>query len=134
MKNFAKIAAFTLLLAACSTQTSTDTDTDTPSMGKRAAMVWTSEQTGTGEFDMPENDITLTVESTGEELYSTTCNGTTSTEVMDVEGSVATIQCWWAGGGDQYGVFVGDAEELTVRHRTVDEEAGFGEWMDLETL
>lgn len=134
MKNFAKIAAFTLLLAACSTQTSTNTDTDTPSMGKRAAMEWTSAQTGMGEYDMPEMAISLVVESTEEALYSTTCNGTTSPVVPDPEGSVATISCWWAGGGDEYGVFVGDAEQLTIRHRTVDEEAGYGEWMDVETL
>lgn len=132
MKNFVKIAAVALLLGACS-QTSTETNTDAP-MAKRAAMEWTSAQTGMGEYDMPEMALSLVVESTGEALYSTTCNGTTSPVVPDPEGSVATISCWWAGGGDEYGVFVGEAEQLTIRHRTVDEEAGYGEWTDLETL
>ena len=125
----------TLSLLACTAQTPSNGDTTSshPSM-KRAAMEWTAVQTGTGESDMPEMEIVLQVAGTGEELYRTMCAGTTSTEAQDMEGSVASIQCWWAGGGDQYGVFIGDAEEATIRHRTVDEEAGFGAWEDLKTL
>lgn len=100
--------------------------------GKRAAMEWRFEQTGTAEYDMPITKLTLVVSSTDVVLYQTTCNGTASIDVQDVEGSVASIQCWWAGGGDQYGVFITDAEVLTVRHRTVDEEAGFGPWEEAQ--
>jgi len=121
------------VLAACTSQTDTTMDNDSSApAAKRAAMEWTSEQTGMSESDMPITTITLGVPATGDVIYTTTCNGTASTELQDIEGSVASIQCWWAGGGDQYAVFVGEAEELTVRHRTVDEEAGFGEWMDVQ--
>lgn len=132
MKKLLAAAGLTLLLAACNTQAPvTDNDSSAPA-AKRAAMEWTSEQTGTGEYDMPITTITLMVPSTGDVIYTTTCNGTASFEGEVIEGSVASIQCWWAGGGDQYAVFVGEAEELTVRHRTVDEEAGFGEWEDVQ--
>lgn len=135
MKKTLLLASVALALAACAPQTNTvdNSTSSAPSMGKRAAMQWVATDTGEkiGEGDMPATKITLKVESTGEELYSTTCMGVASTDMQDVEGSVASIQCWWAGGGDQYGVFVGDAEQLTIKHRTVDEEAGFGAWEDV---
>lgn len=131
MKKYLMIAGLALTLAACNTQTTTDTDT--PSMGKRMPVEWVAVDTGekVGEGDMPVTKITLQVAATKEEIYSTSCMGTASTEMQDVEGSIAAIQCWWAGGGDQYAAFVGDAEQLTVRHRTVDEESGFGAWEDV---
>lgn len=131
MKKTTLLLALSLTLAACTAPA--NNTADTPSMGKRMPMEWVATDTGekVGEGDMPVTKITLQVQGTGEEIYSTSCMGTASTEVQDVAGSVASIQCWWAGGGDQYGVFVGDAEQLTVRHRTVDEEAGYGSWEDV---
>ncbi len=127
MKKTLLITALALTLAACNTQTPTDTDTPA---AKRMPMEWVSEDTGekVGEGDMPVTKITLQVTGTKEEIYSTSCMGTASTDMQDVEGSIASVQCWWAGGGDQYGVFVGEAEQLSIMHRTVDEESGFGEW------
>lgn len=131
MKQSSFIAVVALALAACTQTPATNTATDTPSMAKRVPMEWVSQQTGTGSDGIPENKLVLRAQGSTEELFSTTCNGTVSTDVQDVPGSVNSAQCWWAGGGDQYGVFIGDAEELTVRHRTVDEESGFGSWEDM---
>lgn len=130
-KIFAPLSCL-FLLAAC-TQQPTKPATPTPT-AKRAAMEWVTTNTGemVGEGDMPSNKITLQVQGSGEKIYSTNCFGTTSTEMQDVEGSVASIQCWWAGGGDQYGVFIGEAEKMTIKHRTVDEEAGFGVWEEVK--
>ncbi len=135
MKRLLSIAILSATLAACNTQTPvTETDTDAPIAAKRAAMEWQATQTGEDATGMPETTLTLTVPSMNMELYTTTCSGTASTEVQDMEDSVADVQCWWAGGGDQYGVFIGDGESGVIRHRTVDEEAGYGEWVDVKTL
>ncbi len=135
MKKYLLIAGLALSLAACNTQTpATNTNTNTVSSTpapKRAAMEWVAIETGTDASGMPSNKLSLRVQGTEQELFATSCNGTASTSVQDVAGSMATIQCWWAGGGDQFGVFIGDAEMLSIRHRTVDEEAGFGAWEEV---
>lgn len=128
------ITTLALVLGACATQTNTSPTSDTsnsssPAM-KRMAMEWTSQQTGTGSDGIPQNKLILRTQGTNDVLFTTSCNGVPSTSMQDVPGSVVSIQCWWAGGGEQFGVFVGDAEEITVRHRTVDEEGGFGSWED----
>lgn len=132
MKHSLLFSGLTLSLIACAPQ-AIQPDTEAP-MGKRAAMEWQATPTGADETGMPETTLTLTVPSMNLELFTTTCSGIASTEVQDMEDSVADVQCWWAGGGDQYGVFIGEAEQAVVRHRTVDEEAGFGEWEDLKSL
>lgn len=131
------VTVLALALGACGAQTDT-TNTDTSSSSstnapamKRAAMEWVAVETDAGtDGTAPKNTITLRVAGTQEEIYSTTCAGVPSTDVQ-IDGSVASVRCWFAGGGDDYAVFIGDAEQLTVRHRTVDEEGGFGEWEDL---
>jgi hypothetical protein len=134
MKKTALLLALSLTLAACTSQPASNTaTTNAPSMGKRMPMEWVSVQTGTGTDGIPQNKLMLQTADTKQVIATTTCTGTTSTNVQGVDGSTNTIQCWWAGGGDQYGVFVGDAEKLTVRHRTVDEEGGFGTWQDVSS-
>ncbi len=132
------IASLALALAACNSTATPGTNNASSSAssqqaaaGKRMPMEWVSMQTGTGADGIPQNQLSLQVVGSEEKLFNILCNGVPSTNVENVDGSVATVQCWWAGGGDQYGVFVGDAEQLTVRHRTVDEEAGFGTWEDV---
>lgn len=125
MKKFAALS-FVLLLAACNMQQQPDGPA-----AKRMPVMWTAEDAGMDENGMATTNIMLTTEGDAEMLFATTCNGTASTENLDIEGSIASIQCWLPGGGDQYAVFVGDAEELTIMHRTVDEEAGFGEWEEI---
>lgn len=130
MKTLLSLAGLTFALCACA---QTTPDTNEP-VAKRAAMEWTATETSIDENGTPQVALVLQVVGSTDEIFRTTCTGTTSTEMQDMEGSVASIQCWWAGGGDQYGVFVGDAEKLSIRHRTVDEEAGFGAWEELESL
>ncbi len=132
MKLSLLLAGLTLSLIACTPQ-AIQPDTDAP-MVKRAAMEWQFEQTGEDETGMPETTLRLVVPSMNVGLFTTTCSGIASTEVQDMEESVADVQCWWAGGGDQYGVFIGEMEQATIRHRTVDEEAGYGEWEDVKSL
>ena len=131
------LCALVILSGCAPADTTTDNSMDTMPAGKRAAMEWQGEQTGTGEFDTPETTLKLVVTDSGEELFSTTCTGTFSPSTSEVEPfdgkvplSIAT--CWWAGGGDEYGAFIGAADELTIMHRTVDEEAGFGVWEEIE--
>lgn len=134
------IAISTLALVACTQQTPPTTNTDTPSTppvaAKRAPMEWYAYDQGTDEQGIPQNKLILKANTAQrEDLFTTSCAGTTQvTDLPDLADSVAYIQCWWAGGGDQYAVFIGEAEKATIRHRTVDEEAGYGAWEDLKTL
>lgn len=137
MKRLLPLAVFSLMLAACNAQTPTVTGTDSSApAAKRVAMEWWAKNTGTNDTGAPHNILTLrTVTEPPTTLFETECTGMTLVEgVPDMDDSVATIQCWWAGGGDQFGVFIGDGEKAVVRHRTVDEEAGYGNWVDLKTL
>lgn len=135
MKHLLVFAGLSLALCACNAQAPvSDTNGDTPVAAKRAGMEWQFEQTGEDASGMPETTLRLVVPSMNVGLFTTTCSGIASTDVQDMEDSVADVQCWWAGGGDQYGVFIGDGEKATIRHRTVDEEAGYGEWEDVKTL
>lgn len=122
-----------LMLAACMPAA----NNSDMAAGKRKPIQWVATHTGADDQGIPESTLELkVVGSPNEVLYTTDeCLGVPSMEqLQDVEGSIASIQCWWAGGGDQWAVFVGDAEQLTVKTRTVDEEAGYGEWQDLKTL
>lgn len=138
MKHPLILAGITLALIACNNNKApiSDTTFDQGTAAKRVGMEWWAQNTREDVTGMPHNILTLRpVSDPGTVLYQTECNGTTLVEgVQDMDDSVATIQCWWAGGGDQYGVFIGDAEKATIRHRTVDEEAGYGQWEDLKTL
>lgn len=137
MKHPILLAGLALALCACSTQSPIiDTSTPPDTMGKRIPVEWSARNTGEDANGIPQNTLTLNVmNDTRDELYKTECVGTTLVQgVTDLDGSVAYIQCWWAGGGDQFAVFTGEGEAMTVRHRTVDEESGFGEWEDLKVL
>jgi|GEM_PF-6289662 len=138
MKHPILLAGIALAVVSCAPQSPIGGDnefTNPPVSAKRAAMEWWAKNTGEDENGMPHNTLSLRVVGSGESLFETECNGTTLVEgVQDMEDSVATIQCWWAGGGDQFGVFIGDAEKATIKHRTVDEETGYGPWVDMKTL
>lgn len=136
MKHSLLLAGLSVALCACTSSSSTKTETTAPQAGKRIPMEWSARNTGTNAQGIPQNRLTLNLTNlTRDELYRTECEGTTLVQgIPDLENSAAYIQCWWAGGGDQYAVFIGDAEQGVIRHRTVDEEAGYGEWEDLKTL
>jgi hypothetical protein len=50
------------------------------------------------------------------------------------EGSLATAIFWWAGGGDELSIFQTESDRLVIRHRTIDEVSGYGEFEDKMTL
>lgn len=115
-----------LLLSACAQQTA-----DQP-LAEQVQVEWRSEQTGAGEFDAPLTTLSLVNTADQSVLFSTECQGTASPETIEGTTDVA-ILCWWAGGGERYTV-VKSGDSLTVRNQTVDEEAGYGEWTDVETI
>ncbi len=139
------IGSLTLSLAACTQAGNPLNDADlntTPASeasqmssagvaAKRRPVEWNVSQIDKNADGMPVMALTLKLSETGEALFHATCNGTTSTANLNIDGSIASIQCWWAGGGDQYAVFVDSAEKLVVKHRTVDEQAGFGAWQEV---
>jgi hypothetical protein len=136
MKHSLLLAALTLTLTACALQ-NIQPDEDAQMMGKRVMMEWYAYNEGEDAMGIPQNRLVL---KTGGvdivELYETRCAGTTQVaDIPDLDAVSSTyIRCWWAGGGEDFAVFIGEAESATVRHRTVDEEAGFGPWKDLKTL
>ncbi len=135
MKHILPLAIITLALSACAEPSPvTHVQPDTPPAAKRMAMEWYAYSEGEQD-GIPQNRIALKVVGAKEELFSTTCIGTTQVaDIADLAESPAYIRCWWAGGGDDYALFIGEAEQATIRHRTVDEESGYGEWEDLKSL
>ncbi len=135
MKHLLPLAVIALALSACTEPSPvTHVETNQPSAGKRMAMEWYAYSEGEKD-GIPQNKISLKTVATQEELFTTSCIGTTQvTDIADLSESPAYIRCWWAGGGDDYALFIGDAEKAVIRHRTVDEEAGYGEWEDLKSL
>lgn len=140
MKHPLLLSALSLALLACNTQQTQPIANDhqatskAPVAAKRTPMEWWAEKTGEDAYGMPHNKVTVRT-TPGTILYETECNGTTLVEdVPDLEDSIAYMQCWWAGGGDQFAIFMEDGEKAVIRHRTVDEETGYGRWEDLKTL
>jgi len=113
-----------LFLGACSQQAA----------GEPLVIRWTAQQTGVGEAEAPQMKLSLLNDKTQKSLYDTECAGTVSVDaVTDAEGNLTSMRCWWAGGGDDYAVFETE-NALSVRHRTVDEEAGYGEWEEVAVI
>lgn len=141
MKHSLLLSAITIALVACSSKQIPAINVDSPkappspsAAAKRTQMEWWAVKTGEDAYGMPHNNITVRT-TPGTILFETECNGTTLVQdVPDLEDSVAYMQCWWAGGGDQFAIFIEDGEKAVIRHRTVDEEAGYGKWQDLKTL
>jgi hypothetical protein len=136
MKHLLPLAIISLALSACAEPSPvTHVQPDEPSAGKRMAMEWYAYSQGEDEMGIPQNNLSLKVVSTSEVLFTTTCEGTTQVaDIADLADSVTYIRCWWAGGGEDFAVFIGEAEQAVIRHRTVDEEGGYGEWEDLKSL
>lgn len=132
MKKLLTLTGLILVVTACNAPRAPNPNAPQPS-AKRAAMAWTTVNAGEDSTGIPQTTIILSI-SGGAELYRTNCTGTASTQAQGLEETVAGIQCWYAGGGDQYAVFVGENEKATLRHRTVDEVAGFGTWENVKSL
>lgn len=122
------LIALTILLAACiRVDTSKNEPTD-----KQVKVEWQALQTGTGAYGMPIMQITLVNPDTGTMHFRTECEGTVSADEVDAATPMALL-CWWAGGGERFTV-IKSGDTLTVRNQQVDEESGYGEWVDVETI
>lgn len=136
MKRLLPFAILALTLSACSEPSPvTHTKPDAPT-AKRVPMEWYAYSEGDDENGIPQNRLVLkTAGEDRQELFVAECAGTTQVaDIPDLSDSVSYIRCWWAGGGEDFAVFIGDAEQATIRHRTVDEESGYSDWEDLKTL
>lgn len=94
---------------------------------------WKAVQTGDGSVEPPATHLILQNAETEEALYEADCIGIAQMNAIQEEGVIASVRCWWAGGGDDYAVIDGD-QILYVQHRWVDEEVGFGEWEEVSTI
>jgi hypothetical protein len=100
---------------------------------------WEFTSDPTVKDDVPLTDVSLVVTGIMERKIEL---GTFSGSGADVTGgaweepvgSLMTAVLWWAGGGDELSVHRPDPATLIVRRRTIDEEAGYGEFEDLETI
>jgi hypothetical protein len=95
-------------------------------------MQWQWKQVGTGASSEPQMHLQL-VDTTKNNsvFYETDCTGVVSQAPADViAGTLGGVRCWWAGGGDDY-VAVMNGDALVIRHRTVDEESGYGQWTEI---
>jgi hypothetical protein len=117
MKKVLAIAAVTLALTACSSASST---TD--------GVKWTWTQTGTGSDGAPTQEIHL-VNAQGATILTKSCTGTVS--VLSPGANPTIVRCWWAGGGNDYALIIRGGKPVP-QTRTVDEEAGEGEWQDIQ--
>lgn len=123
--------ALAFALAACVQVTTTDDD-ESASSATQVQVEWQSVQTGTGAYDMPLMQLSLVDSVEGTVYFRTDCEGTISPEKV-VEENLLAMLCWWAGGGERFTV-VKQGDTLTVRNQQVDEESGYGEWIDVETV
>lgn len=125
-----------LVLAACASGSNTANNADgeeNPAM-TGPTYHWDQNQTGTGDNDEPLVELNL-LDEDNESQFTAECVGPAFTEgvAADVPGVQTAIRCWWAGGGDDYAV-IDMSGSLVIRHRTVDEEAGYGPWETVENL
>lgn len=122
------LLALPILLAACMPVQDT-ANTTLP------ALEWRTQDAGVNEMDIPQQQLSLMRIREGgrEALFTTQCQGIASPSEL-IEGSLASIRCWWAGGGDDYAAFAAEGGTIEVKTRYVDEESGMGPWDVLETM
>ncbi|HVW66224.1 MAG TPA: hypothetical protein VHA78_00665 [Candidatus Peribacteraceae bacterium] len=120
MKKAAIIAFALLSLAACN---------KTPRHTPFPQLKWNHVQTGTGTYNSPITQLMLTESGGTKALATQTCTGIAG-DATDITGALAAVRCWWAGGGDDYAAFA-SGTGFIIRHRTLDEEAGAGEWREI---
>jgi hypothetical protein len=121
MKHLPLLLTVSFALAAC-TQANGQLPTE-----KIGDLQWTAAMTGEGTTGEPHTKVTLVDASDGSELYSAECIGTISEN--PTPGAKLSVMCWWAGGGEEFAVF-DSGSTLSLKHRYVDEESGYTEWID----
>jgi len=49
-------------------------------------------------------------------------------------GAIISAMFWWGGSGDEISVYRTAADQLTVRHRWIDEQSGWGPFTDIKKI
>lgn len=147
MRRILPISIIALSLAACSAQNTNTIAVGEPNGSASSSSVanggivmiqtsytWKFENVGTD--DEPRTKIVLFIED-GDHTHDVDL-GTYAGSAVDTSDknldAVISASVWWAGGGDDVRVVADKDGELMAQHRTVDEEAGFGEWIDLQVV
>lgn len=128
---FMKHLPLLLLVLALSACAQTAQETSTPT-NDQVQVEWQTVQTGTGAYEEPLMQLSLVNPVEGTIHFRTECSGTVSPEGIEGTNDLAVL-CWWAGGGERFTV-AKSGSTLTIRSQQVDEESGYGEWVDVETV
>lgn len=82
-------------------------------------VVWESRIVEAGEFDMPQSEVSVRVNS--EKFDLGTVDGSCAESNLELlTDEISSYLCWWAGAGTEFGVFR-EGTALTVRKGVVEE-------------
>lgn len=96
---------------------------------------WLLEDKGTDDTGMQTSHVALLVSTPGgmNEIAIGDYAGC-GQEEQPQDGPLLTLECWWAGGGDEFQVRMDGTSELVVSHRGLDEQVEIGEFEDVKTI
>lgn len=108
----------------------TTADSSSAASGK-VTVAWTIEDLGEDEYSQPRNRISAIINGTSHEVgtFNGNCGEVGAEkesfymETLADSGAVAGVSCYWAGYGDEIGIFKTDAG-LSIRTREIGEGTG----------
>lgn len=138
--------ALLLLFVACTPPVSVSNPSESASTASQAVMSSTSVAMDTVSVDWTI-DVAVDADETPHSTLSLVLSGALEKTIKlgtytgyaidgpeDVPDTLISMSSfWWAGGGDTIAVFH-EEDRLIIKHQTVDEEGGFGEWKTLATV
>jgi len=137
-KIYAGLALFVVLLIAIYFVFTTDkaqapsVATSTAQSAQAKVFSWSLEDAGTDEsIGAPRTKISLVADGVAYDAgtYNGSCQTITANGGVDgkglLTGEIAGVQCWFAGGGDEIGIFNEDGA-LVLKHGFLDEPQGDG--------
>jgi len=142
MRNALLSSIAVLTLVACS-QTPNTIAVDEPNPNapadaggivmEQTSMEW--QFTNVGTEDEPRTKVSLVIIGTETRTIDMgTYAGNAVDKSNEQTEALLFASLWWAGGGDDLRVVGNGDGTITLQHRTVDEEAGIGTWMTLQTI
>ncbi len=142
MRNALLSSLAVLTLVACS-QTPNTIAVDEPNPNapadaggivmEQTSMEW--QFTNVGTEDEPRTKVSLVIKGTETRTIDMgTYAGNAVNKSNEQTEALLFASLWWAGGGDDLRVVGNGDGTITLQHRTVDEEAGIGTWMTLQTI
>jgi len=141
MRHLLLPAVIALSLAACAPRNANTIAVGEPNgsassdgiIMEQSTLEWKFENVGTE--DEPRTKVSLVIGGTNAktiDMGTYAGNGVDTTN--QATDALLTASLWWAGGGDDLRVVGNGDGTLSLEHRTVDEEGGFGEWMTMQTI